>query len=679
MPGLQSGNQPYHVTLTTADGFEVGLVAVAPTGKNGEALPHEFEGTLTPVDATEEFRPGGIPREFADFSAGAGYSYYDSRVPNGFAWAKNIITWIPHVAVPSGALTEVALPSGTHGEIRAGFERSGHLYFSTGRYACKVTNGTAASATAVADFATIASMSTSVTITSTTLYLGNAYWGGYAAGTAQPLVQHIVASDTFTSGATCAGWQVGSWFGVDGEGNWDQWMIRTVGTGAGYKITNSATPLNDVVWTPGTAGGDPVGDPGYPVNKVITSRQAPFMLKPEGIFIIQRNGVYRPNITPYWEDVVSVTNGANATILQGRLYANVLSDLDMIVGLDGQLNDQPFSVGPGSDLPNETPVAGDGSAICRYKDWVVYSQYDTTRQTSYVSFGKPREAVPGQPGITNFIWHSCPLVIEGEKVTWMKMAAPGGNPRMWVATRNAANTTSHLYWMSLPRNGNILQELASGGPWRARTDTCTLYLSSNPWSQGVHAQKAVRQVAVVSEGCSDASYLTPYVSTDKEARIQLGATVTESPYTEARIVDDINGRQVAPSIDFLAASGTTPPILRAYTLWAGEGIRASTVYEGRFLFGTGIKLRNGSIDTTSNPQATWEVLIAAQGPRPATIIDWKNTTYTIALEQGAVWKERETKDSEHWQIEAKIRFTVLAREPAYGDGSVYDSDVSYVA
>ncbi len=128
MPGLQSGKHPYHVTLTTADGFEVGLIAVVPTGKNGEAMPHEFEGTLTPVDATEEFRPGGIPREFADFSAGAGYSYYDSRVPNGYAWAKNVITWIPHVAVPSGALTEVALPAGTHAEIRTGFERSGHLF-----------------------------------------------------------------------------------------------------------------------------------------------------------------------------------------------------------------------------------------------------------------------------------------------------------------------------------------------------------------------------------------------------------------------------------------------------------------------------------------------------------------------------------------------------------------------
>lgn len=675
MPGLQSGSEPYHVTLTTADGIEIGLISIA----DEKTQAHEFEGTLTPVDATEQFRPGGIPREFADFSAGGGYTYFDGRVPNGYNWAKNVWTLVPHVAVPSGALTEVTLPAGTHAEIRTGFERSGHLYFSTGRYACKVVNGTAATATAVADFATVASMATSVTITSSTLYLGNAYWGGYANGTAQPLVQHVVSTDTFTSGATCARWQIATWFGPDGEGNFDQWMGASVGSGAGWKVTNSATPLNDTVWTPGSATGDGVGDPGYAINKIVTARQAPYLLKPEGIFIIQRNGVYRPNITSHWGDTVNLTNGVAAALIGGKLYANLLSGLDMVIGLDGQINDTPYFVHPGADLPNESPVAGDGSAICRYLDWIVYVQYDSTRQTSYMSFGKPREAVPGQPGITNFIWHSCPLVIEGEKITWLKIAAPGGNPRMWVATRNAADTTSHLYWMSLPRNGNILQEIASGGPWRSRTDTCTLYLSSNPWSQGVYSQKAVRQVAVVSEACSESSYLTPYVSTDKETRVQLGAAATESPYTEARIVDDVNGRQIAPSIDFKAGTSTTPPILRAYTIWSGEGIRSATVYQGRFRFGQGIQLRNKTVDTTSNPQATWELLIAAQGPRPATIVDWKGTTYTVALEQGAVWKEREVKNDKNWEIEAKIRFTVLSREPAYQDGSVYDSEASYVA
>ncbi len=316
MPGLESGPQPYHVTLTTADGIEIGLISIADDGK-----PHEFEGTLTPADATEQFQPGGIPREFKDFSAGAGYTFFDERVPNGYAWAKNLITWIPHVALPSGELTEVALPPGTHGEIRAGFEiegTSGTLWFSTGRYACVVPGGTATVASIGVDFSTVASMSTGVTITSVTQYLGNAYWGGYASGTAQPMVQHTLNSGVFTSGATCSAWQVGSWFGPDGSGNWDQWIIRTVASGAGFKITNSATPLDDTVWTPGSATGTKVGSRSTPVNAIVTSRQAPFMLKPEGIFIVQRNGVYIPNITPHWQDTVHQYNGAAGSIIQGR-------------------------------------------------------------------------------------------------------------------------------------------------------------------------------------------------------------------------------------------------------------------------------------------------------------------------------------------------------------------------
>lgn len=677
MAGLTSGPEGYHVTLTTADGIEIPLLAVAPV-KNGEPMPHEFEGTLTPVDATEQFRPGGIPREWADFSAGGGYTFYDARVPNGFNYSKNVWTLVPHVALPAGEVTEVALPSGTHGEIRAGFEVSGHLYFSTGRYACKIPNGTGA-ATAVADFSTVANMSTAVVITSVCLYLSNAYWGGYANSTAQPLVQHTLASDTFTSGATCARWHVASYFGVDGQGTYDQWMIGSFGTNAAVKYTNSASPLVDTNWTPNGSVGIKVGDPNFQINKIVTSRQAPFILKQEGAYILQRLGVYVPNITPHWADTFYQYNGAAGAIIAGKLYANILSGIDMVVGLDGQLNDTPFLVHPGADLPNESPVGGDCFSICRDGDKIVAAIYNAATTTSYICWGVPRASVPGQPGLTNFIWHMAPCVIPGERVTWMKKAAPGGNPRLWIATRNAADTTSHLYWMSLPRNGNILQELASGGPWRCRTDTCTLYLPSNPWSQGVHSEKAIRRVATVSEACSETSYLATYASIDKGDRAQLGENVTESPYVETRILDDLSGRQIAASVDFTAGSNTTPPILRAATLWAGEGIRSSTVYQGTFRLARGLTLRTGAKDDTTDPQAAWELLIAAQGPRPATITDWKGTVYTIALEQGADWKEREVKSADAWEIEFTMKFTVLAKETVYNDGSVYDSEATFAA
>lgn len=674
MPGLNAGDSPFHVTLTSADDVEIGLISVSDTGK-----PVEFEGALTPVDATANFQPGGIPREWNDFSAGGGYTYFDERVPNGFNWGKNVWTLVPHVALPSGELTEIILPITTLGEIRAAIQTVTSVYMSTGRYLCKLI-GASTHAPAILDFATQAGMSTAVTITSSALFLGKAYWAGYASGTAQPMVQHVLATDTFTTaGATCARWMVASFYGPDGGGEWAQWLVGTVQTSAAFKYTNSSSPLADSNWTPGAAAGTPVGDPSFPVNRIVTSRQNPYFLKPEGIFSVQRFGVYIPNITPHWSDTYHPDNGVAGAIIAGRMYANLLGGLDMVTGLDGELNDTPFLVHPGADLPNESPVGGEVTAICRDGDWIVVNVYNSANTTSYICYGKPRASIPGQPGITNFVWHISPCVIEGEKVTWLAKYAPSGVPYLLIATRDAADTTTKLYRMSLPKNGNIMQELATGGPWRCRTDTCTLYLPSNPWSQGAHSQKAIRQVATVSEDCTSTSTLTVYADPDKAGREQLGSTVAESPYVEGRILDDINGRQIAASVDFAAGSNTTPPILRSLTIWAGEGIRATTTYRGRFKFAYGTVNRKGAKDTTTDPQAIWELLIGAQGPRPATLTDWKGTTFTIAFEQGAAWKERELDGGRKFEIDAVMQFTVIAQTAAYDRGNVYDAGTATYA
>lgn len=678
MSELKAGNEPYHVTLTTAEGIEIGLLSI-----NDEGKPVEFEGSLTPVDSTAQFRPGGIPREWNDFSAGGGYSFYDPRIPNGYAWAKNVWTLVPNAALPSGALTEVPIDDPADGGqvavIYAGIEASGHLYLGGGKYFLKVVDGNASTATQLTSFASTIGID-NVHVTSACVYLGNIYWSGYQPNTMTgcPLVQHAIASDTFTAGATCVRWHVASFSGVDGEGTWGQWMVGTVASNAAFKYTNSASPLTDTNWTPGSADGIAVGDSSRMVNRIVTSRQAPFFLKPEGVHIVQRFGVQIPNITPHWDDTYHSENGVAGTIVGGKLYAGILTGLDMVIGLDGQLNDTPYLVTPGMDLPNETPVAGDVKALCRDGDWIVAAMYNDNNQTSYICWGKPRSSIPGQPGLTPMVWHMSPCVIEGERVTFMKKSAPNGEPRLWIATARISDGTIHLYWMSLPKNGNVLQELGTNGPWRTRTDVCTLYLPSDSGGQGVHAEKSLRNVATTSQGASDQSYLQPYAAADNDERTELGARVTESAYVESRVTSDIHGRQIAASIDMVAGSDTTPPILRALTIWSGEGIRSSSVYRGRFRFAKGMKLRTGGDDAWDDPEAVWNLLRGVQGPRPATLIDWKGRTYTVAFEQGASWKERESGDKTQWEIDVVLQFTVLSTEAAYNDGYRYDANADYV-
>ena len=672
--------QPWDVRLTTPDGQVIDLVSVGPDGK-----PKEFEGALTPVDATESFRPGGIPKEWNDWSAGAGYSYDDDRVPNGYSWGKNVWALTPHAAHPAGALTEITLPYSTAAtenfEIRCGFEANGHLYVSTGRNAIRVT----------ADVATIAASFTSVSAdnlyiaTSVCVYRGNAYWGGYnnASGDdtvapAAPLIQQTLATDTFTSNATCLRFHVAAFEGLDGNGNWSPWMIGTFGTNVAFKVTNSTAPLEETNWTPAGTAGTLLGSNIHKVNSIIQGRQAPYILTTGGVRIVLRNGVQIPNITPHWLQQFSSRNGIAGALVGGRLYASVLGGIDMIEGLDGQLNDTPNFVHPGAELPNENPAVGTTWAICPDGDWIVAGIYNSFNTTSYICWGRPRATVPGQPGLTTMVWHVAPCVIEGERVTWLHVAKQGDGRRLWIATRNSANTLTHLYGMYLPISGNPIQDLEVSGTWRSRTDECVLYFSRYAGAQGMNALKAIRQVGTVAKAStiSDTSYLQVKVSMDDATAEQLGANVTEN-YTEARILDDVNGREIEPQVTFKAGSSTTPPVLRSLTLWSAEGVRATMTYRGRFRFAPATVQGSKGIDTTTDQQAKMGQLFASQGPRPATMIDWKSTVYFVAFEQGAVWPEREVDGGERFEADVVLTFTVLARQSTWNDGSLYDTDAEY--
>jgi hypothetical protein len=416
----------------------------------------------------------------------------------------------------------------------------------------------------------------------------------------------------------------------------------------------------------------------------VTSRQAPYFLKPEGVFAVHRMGTYIPNLTPHWKNSWYIFNGVAGTLVSGRLYANVLGGIDMVQGLEGQLNDTPYFVHPGADLPTEHPAAGDTYALTNDGDWIVAGIYNYALQTSYICWGKPRSSIPGQPGLTPMIWHVAPLVIEDEQVTWLYKVSggdqgggQGGTPYLMVATKDPSGNNPKLYRMSLPQGGNVLQELAANGPWRCRTDTCTLYLPSYPGSQGIHSEQAIRQVATVSKDASESSTLAVYVNPDETGRTQLGSDITESPYVETRILSDISGRQMAASVDFTAGANTAPPILRGLTIWSGEGVKPTTTYKGRFRLGRDVKLRHGAADNETDPQAQWELLKAAQGPRPATMTDWKGNEYTIAIEQGAIWQEREIGSGDRYEIDFVMQFTVLGQSASWNAGYVYDGEATY--
>jgi hypothetical protein len=672
---LLGGGGPFHATLTTADGVVVPLL-LAPTD-DPQKRPRTVEGTLTPADATQAFQPAGVPQEWSDFSAGGGYSFEDSRVPNGYAWAKNVWTMQPNAALPSGKLTPITFddpPNEPYGEITRGVETETNVYLTAGRHAIKIPQGTG-TPVHLKDFVAESGFS-DYRVTSVCLYLGRLQWGGYRSdsGAASYLFDHTVETDAFAHNDMVA-WHVGSVGGVDAGNNWAEWLFASVANDTAIRYTNSTTPITSSNWTPADSAGLPVGSQRFSIQNIVTARQSPYLIVQDGVYAVQRNGQYIPNITPHHRSMTWQHNGVASTLVSGRLFTNLFNAIDMVVNLDGQVNDTPFFVQPGADLPNETPVAGNCWAMCQDGDWLVAAIYNTGRQTSYLCWGKPRSSVPGAPGIGNFIWHMSPCVIEGERVTWMKRISPFGEPRLLIATRTVDTETTKLYWMSLPRDGSILQDLASGGPWRARTDTCTLYLSSRPASLGVTAEQAVRHVAAVSKNCSNTSVLKVHVDPDETGRTQVGANVLASPYQAATVVADVHGRQMAPSVDFVAGSETEPPVLRALRLRFGEGVEPARVRRMKVIFAEGAQLANSTAGDERDPELAWNQLLSAQGPRPAELEDQYGNAYTVAFLQGAAWTEQETTrkvgEQSVWRIEGTVQFIELARHITYGDGTRY--------
>lgn len=666
MTELATGQSPYDLDLTTADGLRIGLMLAPRVDSKGVPLPHEADGALAPQDATTTFRPGGVPKVWADFSGGSGYSFEDPEAPNTFAWSKNVWTMIKGTAFPGPELTEVTLPApAMSGEIAAGIELQSHLYVSAGQVALDVFSGTTVQ---VCNFVSLTGNS-SYRATSVTEYLGKAYFGAYnyAQATAAQMVEMTVSAGTatFSASSDTFRWQLGSFFGYDGNGDWDQWMIGTMGTNAAFKITNSSLPMTESNWTPGSATGTAFGNYDFQVNRIVIGQGQPFLLTRAGVYVVQRAGVYTPSITPGWLDQYATTNGVAGIVVGNRLYASFSGAIDSVGILDGP--NVPNLVGPGIDTPNKTPVRGICYAMCQDGEWLVAAFYDSYQQISYICWGKPG-------GPSGWTWHAAPVVIEGERVTWLHKSAPAGVPRLWIATRDAAESMTHLYWIPLPSSGNILQDLAVAGPWRCRVDTCTLYLSATRWTQGIHAEKALRNVATVTQGAGNLSYLNVYAAADTNAREQLGPTVINSPYVEGRILTDVSGREISPSIDFKAGDQTAPPILRELTIWAAEGVRATQTIDITVRISKGMKLRtpNRGADTR-DPEVVWNQLLTAQGPRPASLTNWRGVTATVAYEQGCAWKEREVKTAKRWEIDVRLRFTVLAQEARYGDGSQFGS------
>lgn len=625
---------------------------------------------MVPATGGEAFSPP-IAREYAGFEAGMDYSRRHPAVPNGYAWGRNISTE-SGVAMPAGRLHTVSLStlSQTMGEVQSGLEYNNRLYFFGGGTA--IGNTPAAANNVFTVVQNLAAIEPTFAAGDAMVFLDKVYIGGRTA-TGIAYLWEMNTSEAFTNASIAYGasgakrWRLGSLYRVNpATGNGDETLIGT-DTGSSFKFNTSTTPLNDDDWSASYQ----VGPTTYAILSIACSAETAWFCKQEGIYRVNRQG-HAANIVPGLKNTLSGNNGVASLILNGRLYVSNYRGVGMFTGLQGQVNPVGL-ISPGGEIAAEHPVWGQPYTMTPDGDDVIAAFYNPSNQTSYICRGRPREDVPGAPGIKRFIWHGPLRTIEDERVTYLLVTAPFGSPRLWIWTINPDTDVVKGYWQDLPRANTHYQEyLTPGSPSIEWETDAAIYLGLDDWDRGHQSQKVLDRISVIGEDLSGHSLMNVYGAADQGAYTQFGVAVTQNGYQTTKISSSTTARLWQFRVDFVGST-TTPPILRALVPRAEVTVEPTEMLGPiPVIFGDGVALRAGHTGKDNrNPEVVWRQIQARMGSTPITLVDWYGRHLTVTLRQEASWIEHEERTDEQWSIIALLTFTVKRRAWQWGDGTKY--------
>jgi hypothetical protein len=219
----------------------------------------------------------------------------------------------------------------------------------------------------------------------------------------------------------------------------------------------ASSPRLDTSWTPGLNPFLPsidVGGEGA-ISRFVTTLTHLYISTTAGLMDLDSSGM-APNLVPEAEVDILPSGGAAALAADGNIYYSHGQRLSR-VSASGTSYAGVQDITPLARLPNETPVAGFGTAILKRGDWLIYSQYDPILNTTWISWG--REAQTGELG--PIVWNVAPIVIHGWRVTALHISGLASDgPRLWMFGAN--NTGGVQAWWAPLAYSTPYGDLQSG-------------------------------------------------------------------------------------------------------------------------------------------------------------------------------------------------------------------------
>jgi hypothetical protein len=631
-----------------------------------DLAPAVIEGGYGAADAISHIQPHDVPRLFTDWSGGMGYprGYGDPSQTGTYHYGLNVCTRYPNVVTPGGLVTSVDLPGSVAVAPSDAFELSGHLYILCGRYALRLQNGTGVP-TIVQDFGA------SFTAVSCTLFRGKAYVGGLAAGV--PALIWEFDGTSWTQAADVLGRFVA-------EVTWsaagviaDRLIVTDSLSSFKHTAVANPNPLSDADYSSAYT----VGSSAAPIQSIARAPEHVYFPCKDGIrdvFADADGNVRVVNRTPYWAKQLDDSNGQFSIVDRNHVVATFAGGLDRVDVTNLQRQDGPQWCDVGAYLPNESNIYGPGP-LTLDRGWLV--SLKNNGADAHVMYGVERSE-SGRPGIGPMIWNGSEATLLNQQATMTHVAAPNGEPRMWIGGETSDQGLPRLQWLSLPKAASPLQDYFDNGPMRF-APVGQLFQSDETWGAS-NALKILRPFTLQTRNLGGGALIDLYANAEHGEYAGQGSA-RRSPRTKITPRGPaITGYTIGIQT-VLKSNPTVPAILEE--IGATAEVNVDLVDEIRYPIIVARAVRTGRSNTLEYrvPRNVWRLVTRLQQSGPVQMTDEMDDVLTVNVQPGIGYRKIEDDDGKGWTRVAYLVMTVLSaatgRVMRWGVGDKWASGLVY--
>lgn len=606
---------------------EIALEIVAPSPKDGHAYSVTYE-------------PGHIPArvaKYGDFSGGLGAS--EQHVDGMYSYGLSVCTWVPGVAFPAGAVTEVmaVVTSGSwSGGITANSASASDVYLFGGRHVYKIPNGSG-NPTLLFDAGANAQLRNPCAfgdyifcgVDSTSS--GDAYSMLRLNTTTGIVTTHLSYAEdpgiidvTLTVADHGRSYLAKVYWDTGGAG-----AYRLVGTNDIYNFkTCTADPTIAGNWTAAVT----VGDTHAAIKSLVAGNRYVAICKSDGIYSVDALG-YTPLRTPGVGQFFDYENGICSAIYDGEIFANYGYD-QVRVSTSEDRDDLLTQSQPGAGQSFTGPIYGKTYPLLEFGGKLWTSTYNPITNTSYICRAEKTSA-------TTMRYHGSVCEVTG-RVRFAHVAGPDSSPSapadttpiMWLMADDMGGDPEMLYKFELYKGTSWLHDYQAGEDVNFATNW-SLFLA-DPYDPESGLKRVPQRFEAITTNAKSTNKINVKISADSGPYTSQGY-ITESP--RQAILSGLGGFTNAYRIDSqLEAqnSESLPLILRGYRIPTSFQDEQYEIRTYMVLLAAAGSQPAPAGREIMDPNYKWSKLLSYQGRDavPITIRDEQGLSWVVEIYQG---------------------------------------------